>query len=79
MKRLLALFALAGCTTVQTPVMYSGACPTGDAVCQRNRNAETLHYLGETNAALDLMCDDLTIKAALEGKCDMQQASFVVY
>ena len=79
MIRLLPIILLAGCTTVQTPIMYSGACPTGDRECQRNRNAETLHYLGQSDAALELMCDDLDVLKALGDKCGMQSVSYIVY
>jgi hypothetical protein len=59
MMRWAAFLLLAGCTTVQTPVAFTGACPTGDSKCQRNRDAETLHYIGQTEAAWSLMCPDI--------------------
>lgn len=59
MKRLIPIVLLAGCTTVQTPIAFTGACPTGDTKCQRNRDAETLHYIGQTQTAWELMCPDI--------------------
>lgn len=52
-------FLLAGCAdniTLPTPVSYPSACPAGDEKCQRNLDAQTLHYIGESDAAVALMC-----------------------
>lgn len=59
MKPLLGLILLAGCTTVNQPVAFTSACGD-DSLCQRNRDAETLHYIGQTKAAEELMCPALT-------------------
>lgn len=57
--RVLAFVLLAGCSTVNQPIAYTSACG-GDEHCQRNRDAETLHYIGQTKAAEELMCPALT-------------------
>lgn len=54
------ILLLAGCNTVNSPVAFTGACPAGDEKCQRNKDAETLHYIGQTKAAEELMCPALT-------------------
>lgn len=61
MIRLLPVFLLAGCGTtfhMPAPVAYPGACPPENRECQRNADAQTLHYIGETDAARRLMCAD---------------------
>jgi hypothetical protein len=58
--RLMPALLLAGCTTVSQPMTYSSAC-NGDIFCQRNKDAETLHYIGQTKAALEIMCPDLAV------------------
>ena len=59
MKYILFTLLLAGCATVQTPITYSGACPADNAKCQRNRDAETLYYIGQPEAAWGLMCPNI--------------------
>jgi hypothetical protein len=58
MIRVLPVIILAGCTTVNQPMTYTAAC-NSDPMCQRNKDAETLHYIGQTKAALEIMCPDL--------------------
>ena len=58
MIRLLPILLIAGCTTVNQPMTYTAAC-NSDPLCQRNKDAETLHYIGQTQAALEIMCPDL--------------------
>jgi len=50
---------LAGCTTVNQPMTFSNAC-NGDDKCQRNQDAKTLHYIGQTAAALEIACLDMS-------------------
>lgn len=57
---------LCACTNVSNPIAFVAACPIGDKACQRNKNAETLHYIGQTHAAWGLMCSDPEIKSAID-------------
>lgn len=59
MKKLIVLVVLSGCTTISNPIAFTDACPVGDTRCQRNKDAETLHYIGQTEAAWGLMCPDI--------------------
>ena len=59
MKKLLSVILLSGCTTVSNPIAYTSACPTGDVKCQRNKDAETLHYIGQTEAAWEIVCPEI--------------------
>ena len=61
------VFLLSGCLSVDmgTPVSFPSAC-RGDTHCQRNLNAQTLHYLGHQYAATELMCGDKKVKEVLE-------------
>ena len=59
MIRLLPILLLAGCTTVSNPVAFTSACPLGDSKCQRNKDAETLHYIGQTEAAWEMVCPNI--------------------
>jgi hypothetical protein len=73
MKRLWLLLALAGCGPalhLPTPVAYVGACPEGDRSCQRNADAQTLAYIGQSDAAMLLMCLDDNLAEALAEQCD---------
>lgn len=58
MIRLVPMLLIAGCTTVNQPMTFSNAC-NGDDKCQRNQDAKTLHYIGQTAAALEITCLDL--------------------
>jgi len=58
MIRLIPVLLLAGCTTISQPMTFSGAC-NGDEKCQRNQDAETLHYIGQTSAAMEIVCPDM--------------------
>lgn len=74
MKRFapLTLVFLTGCgatLNMPTPIAYPGACPPEDYKCQRNADAQTLKYIGEDEAALRLMCDDLRVREAVGSKC----------
>ena len=61
---------LSGCMSVDmgTPVSFPSAC-WGDINCQRNLNAQTLHYLGHSIAATELMCEDHTVRNVMEDEC----------
>lgn len=84
MRRLspLALVLLTGCgatLNMPTPIAYPGACPPEDHKCQRNADAQTLMYIGEEQAALRLMCDDLRVREAVGSRCSdshMQHSVF---
>lgn len=51
-----------------TPLVFPSACG-GDNFCERNLNAQTLHYLGHKSAALDLMCDDKSVQKVMVDEC----------
>lgn len=75
MKPLLIISALllAGCAdsiTLPTPVAYASACPAEDKKCQRNLDAQTLHYIGESDAAVALLCQDKDIQSYIQS-CGM--------
>ena len=59
--RLIPLVLLAACNTVT----YTASCRVGDDVCQRNQNAQTLAIIGQEAAALQLMCEDSTLRDTL--------------
>jgi len=70
MKKFLPiLFIVAGCAetiTLPTPIAYSNACPPSDVKCQRNLDAQTLHYIGESDAAVMLLCQDKEINVFIK-------------
>lgn len=79
MKKLALVVLLAGCTpTIEmpTPVAYPGACPSNNAPCQRNADAQTLAYIGQPEAAMLLMCLDNGIAEALPEQCGMSLALY---
>lgn len=68
-KALPILFIIAGCAetiTMPAPIAYSAACPDGDYKCQRNLDAQTLHYIGESDAAVMLLCQDKDIQQYIQ-------------
>lgn len=56
---------LLGCNTIT----YTASCNIGDAVCQRNQNAQTLAIIGHPEAATQLMCQDDDIRDTLGDEC----------
>ena len=64
-RTLLFVLLLAGCNTVT----YTASCRVGDAICQRNQNAQTLAIIGQEEAALQLMCEDSAIRSTLGEQC----------
>jgi len=56
---------LVGCTNVT----YTASCNPGDAVCQRNQNAQTLAIIGQEDAAIQLLCEDSTLRSTLDEQC----------
>ena len=56
---------LLGCNTIT----YTASCNIGDAVCQRNQNAQTLAIIGHREAATQLMCEDSSIRDTLGESC----------
>jgi len=67
----LALVILTGITTAcsNSSVVMPLSCPTGDANCQRNLDAQTLSYIGQDEAALKLMCLDPSLFDVLSEEC----------
>ena len=63
--KLIPVVLLLGCTSVT----YTASCRVGDALCQRNQNAQTLAIIGQEDAALQLLCEDSTIRSTLGDKC----------
>ena len=61
----LSITMVTACNTVT----YTASCNTGDVVCQRNQNAQTLALIGQEDAALQLMCEDSDIRNTLGDKC----------
>jgi hypothetical protein len=69
MKRWLLVLMLGACSPVvqmPAPIAFPGACPEGDGKCQRNLDAQTLHYIGESDAAVMLMCQDKEVGRFIE-------------
>lgn len=66
---LLATMSACGTINMPAPVAYSGACPHEDYKCQRNLDAQTLKYLGEDDAAVALMCEDIGLRAVMGSRC----------
>lgn len=65
---------LAGCNPViemPAPVAYPGACPEGNTPCQRNADAQTLAYIGQSQAAMLLMCTDEGLSQVMQEACDI--------
>ena len=55
--RLVLVLLVAGCGPVTvSSVAYTTACPKGDRQCEIRQNAETLHYMGHTQAGNALLC-----------------------
>jgi len=74
MIRVFAVVVLAGCSPVlemPTPVAYPGACPADDYKCQRNADAQTLAYIGENEAAKNLMCSDPALSLFMGTRCNV--------
>lgn len=61
----LSITTVAGCNTVT----YTASCKPEDMVCQRNQNAQTLALIGQEEAALQLMCEDKSLRDTLGDKC----------
>jgi hypothetical protein len=58
---------LAGCTT--TVVSYPSVCPNDDKKCQRNLDAQTLAAIGQTEAALAMLCMDTDYGDLVDSYC----------
>ena len=65
LNKVIILLLLSGCNIVT----YTASCDIGDAVCQRNQNAQTLAIIGHPEAATQLMCQDNDIRDALGDEC----------
>ena len=79
MIRLLPIMLLAGCggtLNMPSPVAYPGACPKDDYKCQRNADAQTLAYIGETDAARSLMCADQSLAIFIGAGCEVLPAVY---
>jgi hypothetical protein len=67
----LAFVVLTGITTAcsNSSVVMPLSCPLGNSKCQRNLDAQTLSYIGQSEAALKLMCLDPDLFAVLAEEC----------
>ena len=67
MTKYLALLALplAACTVIE----YPSVCVDQDPHCMRNQNARTLGMLGETEAAIVIMCGDPDVGLVIRSEC----------
>ena len=63
--RVIPIIFVAGCNTIT----YTASCRVGDDVCQRNQNAQTLAIIGQEAAALQLMCEDKSLRNTLGDEC----------
>lgn len=63
--RVIPLFLLAACTSVS----YTASCDPGDVLCQRNQDAQTLFIIGQDKAALQLLCEDPSLRDVLGEQC----------
>ena len=61
----LSITTVAGCNTIT----YTASCKPEDIVCQRNQNAQTLALIGQEEAALQLMCEDKSLRNTLGDEC----------
>ena len=61
----LSITMVTACNTIT----YTASCKPEDSVCQRNQNAQTLALIGQEDAALQLMCEDKSIRDTLGDKC----------
>lgn len=53
----LPLLFLAACGPIAvTSIAYTTACPEEDAQCEIRQNAQTLFYMGQTEAGNAMMC-----------------------
>ena len=67
-SKVLVLSALlVGCSS--TVLEYPSVCPNNEPKCQRNLNAQTLSILGNTEAALRLLCEDPDLKDVIGYDC----------
>lgn len=55
------------CST--SSVVLPSSCPAHDAKCQRNLDAQTLTYIGQKDAALQLMCSDPDLRDVIGDDC----------
>lgn len=69
MIRVLPVMILAGCTTVNQPILYPSIC-MGEATCEARKNAKTLADMGFTDAGLVVLCADTKIRDVLEVECE---------
>jgi PBP1b-binding outer membrane lipoprotein LpoB len=70
-SRVLVLSALlVGCTS--TVLEYPSVCPNNEPTCQRNLNAQTLSLIGQSEAAIKLMCEDPSLEDAIGEQCTSQ-------
>lgn len=61
------VFVLSACSTTQ--IVLPSSCLDKDVTCERNLNAQTLSAIGQEEAALQLMCSDISLHDVLGDKC----------
>lgn len=67
----LAFLICMGITTAcsNSNVVLPSSCPANDSKCQRNLDAQTLTYIGQKDAALQLMCSDPDLRGIIGDDC----------
>jgi len=66
--------ALMLCLSITTSCSNSSvvmplSCPPSNKKCQRNLDAQTLSYIGQPEAALQLMCSDPDLRITIGDDC----------
>lgn len=64
---LICMSITTACST--SSVVLPSSCPANDAKCQRNLDAQTLTYIGQKDAALQLMCSDPDLRDVIGDDC----------
>lgn len=69
MRYFIFVALVSGCSSFEmpTPQVYPSSCPRWDERCERNFNAQTLYYIGQEEAARELMCLNEDLKAIMSG------------
>ena len=69
MRYLVLLGLVVGCGRMEMPApnVFPNSCPFWDKRCERNFDAQTLYYIGQGEAAKQLMCLDQGLQAVIDG------------
>ena len=73
-KKTLALLLLGSitisCST--SSIVLPMSCPKDNKKCQRNLDAQTLSYIGQDKAAVQLMCSDPDLRDTIGEDCNSE-------